>query len=282
MTALSFADECADLSLTLLRLKVGLLELRRNLARRQVRGISAKYRPDQPRVPAGNPEGGQWTDGSGGSGPMSFEEWLAGGWASGLGAFDADLTTGDGSSDWKLPNDDTEVDWANGRMRGGGSNWSNATPGQHARWAASELEAQAAIRRVQEIDPRWRPPASMSEGIEGAILSNQAVVRQAEARLREFQGMGFLNGPFAHGSIPAPIRRRLNDEEQSEINHLGRVFGCHTCGSTEPRTRNGNFIGDHQKPTSINPPGANQQLYPHCGSCSAKQGGFLSNFLRKR
>jgi hypothetical protein len=27
-----------------------------------------KYSPDQPRVPAGNEDGGQWTDGGGGSG----------------------------------------------------------------------------------------------------------------------------------------------------------------------------------------------------------------------
>ena len=30
-----------------------------------------KYRPDQPRVPAGNSDGGQWTDGGGG-GRYSF------------------------------------------------------------------------------------------------------------------------------------------------------------------------------------------------------------------
>jgi len=31
-----------------------------------------KYSPDQPRVPAGNPDGGQWTD-AGGSGEASVE-----------------------------------------------------------------------------------------------------------------------------------------------------------------------------------------------------------------
>lgn len=29
--------------------------------------IERKYRPDQARVPAGNPDGGQWTDEGGGS-----------------------------------------------------------------------------------------------------------------------------------------------------------------------------------------------------------------------
>lgn len=33
--------------------------------------IERKYRPDQARVPAGNPDGGQWTDEGGGSSPQS-------------------------------------------------------------------------------------------------------------------------------------------------------------------------------------------------------------------
>ena len=33
--------------------------------------ILRKFHPDQPRVPAGNPDGGQWTDGGGGSRPGS-------------------------------------------------------------------------------------------------------------------------------------------------------------------------------------------------------------------
>ena len=37
-------------------------DLRIDLALRRLR---RKYSPDQPRVPAGNPDGGQWTDGGG-------------------------------------------------------------------------------------------------------------------------------------------------------------------------------------------------------------------------
>ena len=40
--------------------------LRADLARR--RALEAKYSPSQPRVPSGNPRGGQWTDRSGGQG----------------------------------------------------------------------------------------------------------------------------------------------------------------------------------------------------------------------
>ncbi|HEV7876955.1 hypothetical protein [Bradyrhizobium sp.] len=44
-------------------------ELRAELKRQ--RELEAKYSPSQPRVPAGNPRGGQWTDGSGGQGTVA-------------------------------------------------------------------------------------------------------------------------------------------------------------------------------------------------------------------
>jgi hypothetical protein len=54
-----------------------LMEIKAELARRR-REDEAKYSPSQPRVPAGNPRGGQWTDRSGGQG--------AGGIGSAVGA----------------------------------------------------------------------------------------------------------------------------------------------------------------------------------------------------
>src|SRR5258708_2086514 len=44
-------------------------ELRAELKRR--RALEAKYSPSQPRVLAGNPRGGQWTDRSGGQGTVA-------------------------------------------------------------------------------------------------------------------------------------------------------------------------------------------------------------------
>jgi hypothetical protein len=43
-------------------------EIKAELARRRRLAEQTKYSPDQPRLPAGNPRGGQWTDRSGGSG----------------------------------------------------------------------------------------------------------------------------------------------------------------------------------------------------------------------
>jgi hypothetical protein len=271
-------NEHWHLKLSLLRLRIGLIALRRDLRRRSRRLPTRKYRPDQPRVPAGNADGGQWTDGSGGSGLMSFEEWLAGGWASGLGAVDAE----DGLGDWRLRDDQAPIEEVQYRPRGGAGRWPEATFGQQARFAASESQAQSAIRRVQEIDPRWQPPASMSEGIEGAILSNQAAIRQAEARLRELSSRGIGEGPFARESIPARGPGRLRESEQRDIDAIGALFGCHTCGTTVPGTPNGHFIGDHQLPSSMNSIGSGQRLFPHCRSCSAKQGGFVNHFRGRR
>lgn len=79
MKATAFLDEQWNLRLGLLRLRIALIELRRDRLQRRLRLPARKYRADQPRIPSGHADGGQWTDGSGGSGPMSFEGWLAGG-----------------------------------------------------------------------------------------------------------------------------------------------------------------------------------------------------------
>jgi hypothetical protein len=39
--------------------------------------LARKYSPDQPRVPAGNPDGGQWTDGGGISGGRGRDAAIA-------------------------------------------------------------------------------------------------------------------------------------------------------------------------------------------------------------
>src|SRR4051795_6925041 len=44
-------------------------EIRADMKRR--RALEEKYSPSQPRVPAGNPRGGQWTDRSGGQGTVA-------------------------------------------------------------------------------------------------------------------------------------------------------------------------------------------------------------------
>lgn len=114
-----------------------------------------KYRPDQPRVPAGDPGGGQWTDGGGGGRT--------------LGPRYASLRPRAG---------------AGGTRRIGGRNY-QVTPGQAAHLSVTEAQASALTREVRRHDPSWRPEPSLYEGVEGRILANEAEARQAAARLRE-------------------------------------------------------------------------------------------------
>lgn len=46
----------------LLEAKSTLLDLKMHVIAAQIQSVLRKYRPDQPRVPAGQPTGGQWTD----------------------------------------------------------------------------------------------------------------------------------------------------------------------------------------------------------------------------
>jgi RHS repeat-associated protein len=81
-------------------------------------------------------------------------------------------------------------------------------------------------------------------------------------------------GPFAGDSIPARgPDRDFNPGERDQINEIGGETGCHTCGTTNPGTKSGNFVPDHQPPSGVAEPGEEQRLYPHCLSCSRQQGG---------
>ena len=60
----AFAAKIAASRRVLAELRAEVNELRAALARRRLE--EAKYSPSQPRVPSGNPRGGQWTDRSGG------------------------------------------------------------------------------------------------------------------------------------------------------------------------------------------------------------------------
>ncbi len=88
-------------------------------------------------------------------------------------------------------------------------------------------------------------------------------------------------GPHAGKSIPARSKGRdFTPEERQQVNDIGNDTGCHTCGSKDPKTKSGNFIPDHQPVSALVPDGTEQQLYPHCQSCSNSQGGTVSQMKR--
>ena len=89
-------------------------------------------------------------------------------------------------------------------------------------------------------------------------------------------------GPHAGKSIPGHGTRDFTADERRQINEIGYDTGCHTCGSTDPGTKSGNFIVDHQPPISLNPSNLPFRFYPHCKACSCKQGGDVSAHNRRK
>ena len=90
-------------------------------------------------------------------------------------------------------------------------------------------------------------------------------------------------GPYAGKSIPARgPARDFTLEERTQINEIGKKTGCHTCGTTNPGTKSGDFIPDHQTPNALNTDGEDQRLYPHCRACSLRQAGQVTQAKRNK
>ncbi len=90
-------------------------------------------------------------------------------------------------------------------------------------------------------------------------------------------------GSFARQSIPA-TERYATPAERLKLDRIGRIWGCHTCGS-----RSRSFVGDHMPPKSVaetmmkrrklfflKPKPVNFRFYPQCERCSSQQGSILS------
>lgn len=157
------------------------------------------------------------------------------------------------------------------------------TPAQGARLSAAQAGAEAAIARVVEIEPNWRPPSSAYQSPEGLIRAYQGDAAAAQARATELAGRGLLSGPFSGDSIPARgPGRDFTSAERREINRIGSDTGCHTCGTRDPGTISGNFVVDHQIPSALNLNGRAQRLFPHCLTCSLTQGGWVNSIRGRR
>lgn len=230
--------QIADEGLARLRVATTALDVEIKFLRFLLR-LKAGFRPDQARVPAGNPEGGQWTD-EGGSARFTLVS--------------------------RRPRSAPSTVRINGQLL-------PLTPAQQIRLDQSLVAMRQALRELRRVEPRWKPPAQAYETVEGLIGANRAVEAAARFRLFDLRGTPVGPGPNATGWITAPpTNRRLNPGEQAAINDIGRRNGCHRCGRREPGTPSGNFVGDHQMPKSMGTP---TRIYPHCLGCSMSQGGLV-------
>lgn len=102
--------------------------------------------------------------------------------------------------------------------------------------------------------------------------------RGIEQAAKEATGLG----KFAGESIPArSAARDFTAAERADVNGIGAKTGCHTCGTTNPGTKSGNFVPDHQPPSALNAKGEPQRLYPQCINCSREQGLEIARQLRQ-
>jgi hypothetical protein len=221
--------------------------IRADMARRRL-AEQTKYSPTQPRVPAGNPRGGQWTDRSGsgttgGFGGGGNGDGTEGGDGGGGGdatadtplAFQANDSSGslndwnnlldrladDGSNPKPIPNADSEdvadnLQDANAR-RGGTSNWfPGASAGQQSRLDQAIARSENALTQIRQYDPEWEPreQSLTSPGsVEGAIGRAEARAAEAEAHIDQLRtGIGGNRGPLLDPSPSGtPLSPRVFD-----------------------------------------------------------------------
>ena len=70
--------------------------------------------------------------------------------------------------------------------------------------------------------------------------------------------------------------------ERPEIDRIGSLRSCHTCGTKIAGTKTGHFVPDHQPQSSLIRDRDPKILYLHCVSWSNKQGFELFNFITER
>jgi RHS repeat-associated protein len=103
----------------------------------------------------------------------------------------------------------------------------------------------------------------------------------ASAAAEEAGAQYFRPGPFAGEGVSLRGAGRLNAAERAGVNAEGNALGCRTCGTSAVGTKSGSWIGDHQPVSALNKSGAPQRGYPHCATCSATQGGYASQAVKR-
>jgi len=86
-------------------------------------------------------------------------------------------------------------------------------------------------------------------------------------------------GPGSYARNPMPgYQSRIKRVDKAQLVENYKRNGCHTCGS-----KVGDLVGDHNPPISMERLTSNPvyEFYPHCDSCSHRQGGILSAALRR-
>ena len=190
------------------------------------------YDPNQPRVPAGHPDGGQWTK------------------VGNASASNREVASDAGPANEWVPG----AQYATNRSGRGGR--PPMEFGQALRLAAAQARARDALALVRELDPNWRPTQSAwstTPSVEGQICAYEAEAQQALSRLAEL----FRSGAWPPAPGYARDLNRVANEAAIEAYRSDRglfdLFG-HRVGTVAVTKVDGKYyFGTNSKSTAYTP-----------------------------
>lgn len=185
------------------------------LAKAELRAALKKYSPDQPRVSAGNPDGGQWTREDGGSQSSTNPASPSNRISTERGESPVRYASLEISSD-NVITDAPPVGarYAGGTERNeesGREERIEASPGQQIRLEIARDRLNSLISQVQRIDPNWSPTPGYYETAEGQISNLEAQVQEAREFLTRLRGLGFPRDPETGRRLATPPNARTGD-----------------------------------------------------------------------
>jgi hypothetical protein len=178
------------------------------LVKAELRAALRKYSPDQPRVSAGNPAGGQWTKEDGESQSSTSPTYRS----SRMSTERSEGPVRYASLEISPSNVLTDAPASGTRYAAG--NESNeesereerieASPGQQIRLEIARDRLNSLISQVQRIDPNWSPTPGYYETAEGQISNLEAQVQEAREFLTRLRGLGFPRDPETGRRLSTP------------------------------------------------------------------------------
>ncbi|WP_177246570.1 polymorphic toxin-type HINT domain-containing protein [Actinacidiphila alni] len=155
--------------------------------------------------------------------------------------------------------------------------WKNAAdlhPGDKLRRPDGTLLTVAAVRNYHHSETTYNLTVEKLHTY--YVLAGQAAVLVHNATPGQKCDLTLGAGPNAREGVGLENGDIEADGVRDLINESGNAHGCHTCNARTPGTKNGDWIPDHQPPSSLVDPGSPQTAYPHCLPCARRQGGVVS------
>ena len=137
---------------------------------------------------------------------------------------------------------------------------SSAAAGQTSRAADNVIRGRPATQGLGQVDEMLLDAAA------GMVFFKAGGGNFSQIAPSDITGIG----AYGRESIPSS-GRNVSRSESAQVQILGDMYGCHTCGTMQP---GGSWVGDHQPPASV-PSNTPRALFPQCPTCSARQGGYL-------